>query len=90
MQHDNVYKLEYEVANGEKANFAYEHFIKEFIESKREHLFSTFQELPISESEALMEVKRLLSTLNALEVEIKSVIETGQMASIALNKQEKH
>ena len=82
--------LETEVVLGEKANFAYEHFIKDFIITKREEMFELFQQLPLADHEAILEVKRLLTVLNGLEIEIKSVIETGNLASISLNKQEKH
>ena len=82
--------LEAEVVLGEKAHFAYEHFIKDFINNKREEMFEVFQQLPLTDHEAILETKRLLSVLNMLEIEIKSAIDTGNLASIALNKQEKH
>jgi hypothetical protein len=83
-------KLDQEVVLGEKAHFAYEHFIKDFISNKRSDLFGLFQQMPLTDQEAILEIKRLLIVLDMLEIEIKSTIDTGNLASIALNKQEKH
>lgn len=79
-------QCELEQAKGLSAERAYNEFIKPFVEEKRQVLFEAFQTISISESEDLMEVKRMLATVNALELDIISKIETGRLATHALEK----
>jgi hypothetical protein len=82
--------LENEQIKGNKAQHSYEHFIKGFVEAKREILFESFRALPLSAETELMEIKRMLYAVDTLEQEIMTVIETGRMAGITLNKEVKH
>jgi len=73
---------------GGKAQRSYDEYIQEFCEQKRLSLFDSFRNLSLTDAENLMEVKRMLFAIDALESEILTVIETGKLASISLNKQE--
>ena len=84
---EQVDLLEKEQIIGHLANKSYQAFIKTFIEEKRIVLFETFQEISIRDTDDLLEVKRMLMTLDALEIEIKALIDTGKMASQKLNQQ---
>ena len=81
-------KLENEQIQGNKAKHAYDGFIKPFIEEKKQVLFEAFQDISVTELEQLTEIKRMLNTLEALDIEIKSIIETGDLASKMINKKE--
>lgn len=81
-------KLSIEQIIGGKAQRAYNEFIKDFCDDKRKSLFVAFSNLPLTDTENLMEVKRMLYAVDTLETEIMTVIETGKMASITLNEQE--
>ena len=81
-------QLTVEQLQGGKAQIAYDQFIKGFCEQKRIALFNSFSHLPLSDTENLVEVKRMLYAVDALETEILTVIDTGKMASITLNEQE--
>ncbi len=80
-------QLEKERTDGKAAAKYYKSYIKEFCQSKRESLFMSFSELGISETEKLMEVKRMLFAIDTLDAEIISVIKTGEMASMTLEAQ---
>ena len=81
-------KLENEQILGNNAKRAYEGYIKEFCEAKRMSLFMTFSELPLSADKELMETKRMLFAIDTLELEITTQIDTGKMATMALNNEE--
>lgn len=92
MNKTQLEQCEQEQIIGHRADNAYSSFIKAFIESKKNLLVSSFMQTPVSEIDTILEIKRTLYVLDALETEIKSVIDTGKMASQALNKEpmEKH
>lgn len=81
-------QLSLEQLVGGKAQQSYDDFIKDFCEEKRISLFTSFRDLQITDTENLMEVKRMLYAIDALENDIMTVIETGKMASMTLNEQE--
>ena len=80
--------MEEEQIVGNNAQRAYNAYIKEFCEHKRLVLFDTFAQLPLSAESELMEVKRMLYAIDTLEMEITTQIDTGKMATIALNNNE--
>ncbi len=73
---------------GGKAQNSYDSFIQEFCEVKRLSLFDSFRNLPLTDTEHIMEVKRMLFAVDALESDILTVIDTGKMASMTLTEQE--
>ena len=81
-------KLQNEQLLGNRAQIAYDQFIHQFIEDKRMSLFMAFSNLALTDTENLMEVKRMLFAIDALDTEILTVIDTGKMASMSLNEEE--
>lgn len=81
-------QFELEQAKGRQAQSVYDAYIKEFCQLKRESLFMTFSELPLTAEKELMEVKRMLFAVDTLEAEIVSQINTGKMASQMLEEAE--
>lgn len=81
-------QLSLEQLAGGKAQNAYDQYIGPFVEEKRQLLFQSFCDLPMSAEKELMDVKRMLFAIDSMEAEIMTVIETGKMASIVLNEQE--
>ena len=71
---------------GTKAETAYNTFIKSFIIGKRQDLFNNFCDASISDTEVLLEAKRLVKVLDQLESEILTVIETGKLARTTLGE----
>tara|TARA_R110000803_G_scaffold98227_1_gene166376 strand:- start:107 stop:388 length:282 start_codon:yes stop_codon:yes gene_type:complete len=83
-------QLQNEQMLGNSAQHAYDDFIREFCEAKREALFDSFRQLPLTAELEMMEVKRMLAAVDTLEGDILTVINTGKMASITLDKEVKH
>lgn len=84
---DNVLveRLSDEVDLANRAEIAYRSFILPFIKDKKDQLFDAFESASISDTESLKEIKLMSLALSALEAEILSVIDTGKLASEALN-----
>lgn len=89
MNPQQVEQLQSEVIKGDRASFAYSNFIHDFVEKKKIQLYNLFLEAPLNESEVLLEVKRQMMVLKALDDEILKVIETGKMAYKQLSDNEK-
>jgi len=92
---DQIDQLEREQTNGNKASKAYENWVQPFIKAKKELLFQAFNDLPITATADLSEVKRMMQTLDAFENEMKQFIDTGKMAGLAISEsmpkdEEKH
>ena len=86
MTPEQLDQLENEVIKGDKAKASYDSFIKNFVEAKRIVLFESFRALPLTDVDNLMEVKRMLAAVDTLETEILTIIETGKLATTALNQ----
>jgi hypothetical protein len=83
-------QLQNEQLLGGKAQHAYDDFIRAFCNEKRQLLFDSFRQLPLTAELELMEIKRMLTAIDTLEGDILTVINTGKMASMTLNKEVKH
>jgi len=85
-------QLEQEQTVGRRAENAYGLFIEAFVGEKKKQLLSAFAECSISEVDTILEIKRTIYVLDTLETEIKTIIQTGKMASQSLNQKpmEKH
>jgi len=84
-------QLKKESTKGRRAQFAYEGFIRPFTEEKRKVLFEAFQAVSVEFPDQLMEIKRQLMAVEALDHELKVYIETGTLAEYQLNNdQELH
>ena len=92
MNNREVNQLEQEQVVGRRAESAYNTFIEAFIKQRKAQLLEVFSECPISEVETILEIKRTIYVLDILETEIKTIIQTGKMASQSLNQKpmEKH
>ena len=91
MTEDQKVQLSNEQLLGGKAKTSYDDFIQDFCEQKRLAVFQAFRDLPLTDTENLMEIKRMLFAVDALESDILTVIETGKMASMVLiEKEVKH
>lgn len=96
MQPNEFEQLQAEQIKGAKAERIYETYVVPFIKAKKEILFKAFNDLPISATEDLAEVKRMNQTIDAFAQEFLTFIETGKMADVILSRemdltdQEKH
>jgi len=73
-----------EVALGKKAENAYSIFIEGFLKKKREELYDSFCNASMEKPEVILEAKRLALALNIIEEEIKTLINTGNLAAKSL------
>jgi hypothetical protein len=80
-------QLENEVAKGNRAKSAMNEFVQPFLNDARKALFDNFKSLDISQTDAIMECKRLLKVIDKLEASITTHVETGQLASFQLSKE---
>ena len=83
-------KLDDGISKGHKAQHAYDYFFKPFLTKKRKILFIAFQDTSARDVEGLMEIKRMMIALDALEQEMQTYINTGKMAEIQLSTNDKH
>lgn len=61
-------------------------FLGDFFKDKEKILYDAFKEVPLGNTAALVNLHHQIKSLNALQVEIESVINTGKMAQVAQNK----
>jgi|WetSurSiteA1Bulk_404760.scaffolds.fasta_scaffold331114_2 hypothetical protein len=85
---EQLVQLSAEVERGKKASKAYDLFLKDYIASKREQLFQAFKDVPLTDPQTLLDIKRLDLAWIAVENEIVSIMETARLASISLNVDE--
>jgi len=84
MKEEQYEQLENEVLRGQRAQRAYDEFIKEFVELKKVILFNNFCNIGVSETEKLQEARRLVTVIEDLEAHIITIINTGKMAAKTL------
>ena len=92
MESDEIAQLEQEQVVGRRAENAYGLFIEAFITNKKAQLLESFTGCNISDVDIILEIKRTIYVLDILNAEIKTIIQTGKMASQSLNQKpmEKH
>lgn len=78
-------QLNQEIESGKRASKAYDIFLRQFIDDKREQLYQAFRDNSLEDINKLADIKRLDLALASIENEVFSVIETGRLASISLN-----
>lgn len=83
-------QLSREIDTGVRAQKFYDTFVERFVEEKRLVIFEAFEATSPTDLEALSELRRMLSIVNIFDTEIRTYIETGQMAQMSVNKEEKH
>lgn len=87
---NNIEQLTHERAHGDRAQRAYNEFIKDFIQERKDVCFEAFKLTPILEVESILETKRLLMAIEALDGYIQEIINTGKLASTSLKNEELH
>ena len=60
-------------------------FLDQFFKDKEQQLFDHFKRIPIGAANDLVELHHQLKSMNALQVEIQSAMDTGKMAQIGLD-----
>lgn len=75
-----------EVAAGRQAENVYRAHIKPFVEEKELVCFEAFKAVSVMDVDGLLEVKRQLMAIHALEEDFMSKMNTGKMAQQMLDK----
>jgi len=84
MDKDTEQHYKNEIARAQHAQKSYDNFIKPFIHERREVMFDAFQTASVTDQNGIMEIKRQLMVVNALENEILEIIATGKLAAKSL------
>ncbi len=87
---EQLEQLSNEINRGELARKYYETFVEPFVTEKRNLIFQAFMEASPSDAESLSELRRMISIVNIFDHEIKTYMETGQMAQMSINEADKH
>lgn len=83
----NLYE---EAQKGHEAEQLLEHPVfKEAIAAVRAGIINTWAEAPLRDREGAHELKLMLKLLNDVEANIKRVVDTGKMAGIQLEREQK-
>jgi len=61
-------------------------FLGDFFKDKEKILYEAFKDVPLGNTEALVNLHHQIKSLNSLQMEIESVINTGKMAQVEQNK----
>ncbi len=89
MDNDHRALLQAEVAKGDSAQRAFDGFFEPFFEEKTAELFGTFKTMSSLDPDSLMVVKMMTNSLESLRDYIQEIINTGKLASKAINDEEK-
>lgn len=85
----NTEQLNDEIHMADQAKKLKAMFLDTFFETKEEQLFNMLRDIPLGDAAAVIAVHHQLKSLNALQVEIQSYIDTGKMARIELDEADK-
>ena len=86
MNPEAVEQCEREVIKTREVKRLKDKFLDKFFEDKDAQLFAMFKETPLGAADALNAIHHQLKSLNALRAEVSSVMDTGRMAGIMLDK----
>lgn len=86
MKSEETVKLEREVALGAEYEMVYNNYIKPFIEEKEAVLFEQFKDTNVLKTDELQAIKLQATAIRSLASHFTSVIQTGKMARITLEK----
>lgn len=81
-QTDQTEKLKDELILAQRAQTAYDQFVRGFIAEKRTALFEAF--CANTEDKVDINIRSMMVVLDHLEQEIKTIIDTGKLAAISL------
>lgn len=82
--------LHEEVSRGRDAEQLLEHPIfKEAVQAVRDGIINKWADAPLRDKEGAHELKIMLKLLNDVEANIRQVVNTGKMANIQLEKEQK-
>ena len=87
MNEEHLEIIEREIEYGKKANTAYDLYIKDFIDDARNRIFEAFEELNISDTDGLLQLKLMQSSIKALEDSVLSDIESKKLAEKQLQSE---
>lgn len=82
-------RLTGERTKGKRAELVYKNWVQPFTKSKREVLWEAFQVVSITDVDGILEIKRTLKAIDALDAEFKTFIESGKMASVSISEEMK-
>lgn len=88
MDDDTRAVLEVESDKGVRARVAWETYIEPFFNKKTSELFEAFKIMPTTKPDDLMLVKMQLNALESMKDELQEHINTGILATKALNDEE--
>lgn len=89
MEPDDIEDLKNEVHLSDQVKRLKVLFLDSFFKQKEQQLFDLLRTTPLGDAAAVVAIHHQLKSLNALQVEIQSYIDTGKMAQVGLDDAEK-
>jgi len=81
----NITQCEEEIRQAGEVKKLKNSFLDAFFEEKEQQIFQFIKELPLGSTEDLSEAHHQLKALNALMVQIQSVMDSGKMSQMMLD-----
>lgn len=78
-------QLQMEMDEAREARRLRNDILGDFFRDKQQQLFEAMQEVAIGDSDTLVNIHHQMKSLNALETELESIINTGKLAQAELN-----
>ena len=77
--------LEDEVEHARQVSKLKNQYLDTFFKEKEQQIFDYFKQIPLGDKDQLVTVHHQLMSLNALQVELQTAMDTGKMAQISLD-----
>jgi len=77
--------LEDEIERARQVSKLKSQILDTFFKEKEQQLFNYIKQIPLGDTDQLVTVHHQLMSLNALQVELQTAIDTGKMAQISLD-----
>lgn len=87
MNDDQRDQLEREKAMGEEKKRIFEAHIEPFIAAKKVELFGAFTTVSVTDTDTMKEIRLQIAALDGLKDSFMQFIDTGKLASFALDKE---
>lgn len=87
MEQNKLDQLQDEIRMSARAESFYNEFVKPFVKANKERFYEAFENTSLNDKDQIVELRRMVLTLNKFEDGIKEYITTGKMAAITLEQE---
>jgi len=86
MRPEDQVQFETEIEETRRVKQLKDKFLDSFFKEKEEQIFELFRNIPIGSADDLVNAHHQLKSLNALQIEVQTVMNTGKMAEMSLQQ----